>query len=260
MVMLRLGFAFLFGYAALAQDLFFGGTAPTTSAPAEIIFYHAYAVGYSEAARTPLWSVYQVAGASAPKSSVPRTHTFFTEFRTSSRVGPRDYLHTGFSRGHMTPFAAIGRAYGADPARETNSMANVAPQMQPFNAGIWSRLEAAVDGRGNRPHFHPGLTQKVVHIWIYTGPVLAPGTPAVIGPKQIQVPSAFWKAAVGLTPQGQAHACAWIIPHDETLESRSFRAFASSMREVERQTHVTLVPHDDQGVMEREDADEVAVH
>jgi DNA/RNA endonuclease G (NUC1) len=71
------------------------------------------------------------------------------------------------------------------------------------------------------------------------------------------VPAAFWKAAIWFTPEGQAHACAWIIPHRPGLAASTFRSFALTMREVERQAHVTLVPGDEQGVMECLDVDEV---
>jgi DNA/RNA endonuclease G (NUC1) len=193
--------------------------------------------------------------------------TFFTEHRTEARVASKDYNQSGYSRGHMTPFAAIAYSFGdtaptgedgVNPARETFSMANIAPQLQKHNAGIWSNLEDAVAGVRTAGGFTPGLTQRAAKIWVYTGPVLASkGPAATISEKEIQVPTAFWKAAIWITPAGETRACAWIIPHDPDLDPATFMAYATTLAEVRKQARVTILPEDPEGLMEHCDKQEL---
>jgi len=125
---LRLLFLMLGPVLAMAGEVFFGGAQPRTREAVTVVAYTAYTVGYSEQRRVPLWSVYTVDHPLADPQAVARKGSqFFTEQATRARVTTRDYNGSGYSRGHMTPFAAIACAFGAEAARETCSMANVVP-------------------------------------------------------------------------------------------------------------------------------------
>jgi len=128
--------------------------------------------------------------------------------------------------------------------------------LQAHNAGIWEELEDAVAGVRSAGGFRPGLTRRTARIWVYTGPVLE-DSGAAISAKQVAVPRALWKAAVWFTPAGQAHACAWIIPHDPDLDRHRWKEFATTLGSLEALAGVTLVPEDPGRVSERCDLDEV---
>ncbi|BDU74322.1 DNA/RNA non-specific endonuclease [Mesoterricola silvestris] len=253
---LRIAILMLAALGAFAADVFFGGVQPRSPEPVTVVAYTAYTLGYSETRKVPLWSVYTVSGPQGEPEPVARKGMpFFTEEATEARVTTRDYAGTGYSRGHMTPFAAIAYAFGAGAARETFSMANMVPQLQRHNGGIWSRLEEAVSGARTGGGFRPGLTGRSARIWVYTGPVL--GGEAVISTKGIAVPMALWKAVIWITPGGATRACAWIIPHEEGLEAGAWMAYATTLAKVRERSGVDLAPGDASGLDARCDAGEV---
>jgi len=253
---LRIAILMLTALGAFAADVFFGGVQPRTPESVTVVAYTAYTLGYSESAKVPLWSVYTVSGSRGEPEAVARKGMpFFTEEATQARVTTRDYAGSGYSRGHMTPFAAIAYAFGRDAARETFSMANMVPQLQKHNGGIWSRLEEAVSGARTGSGFRPGLTGRSAQIWVYTGPVLGGG--ATIGGRGIAVPTALWKAVIWITPEGATRACAWIIPHEEGLDPASWMAFATTLDKVRERSGVDVVPGDRDGLDARCDAEEV---
>lgn len=256
MKVLRIAFLMLAALGAFAADVFFGGVQPRSPEPVTVVAYTAYTLGYSESGKVPLWSVYTVTGPQGEPEAVARKGMpFFTEEATQARVTTRDYAGSGYSRGHMTPFAAIAYAFGRDAARETFSMANMVPQLQKHNGGIWSRLEEAVSGARTGSGFRPGLTGRSAQIWVYTGPVLGGG--ATIGAREIAVPEALWKAVIWITPAGATRACAWIIPHEEGLETAAWMSYATTLAKVRERSGVDLVPGDPGELDARCDAVEV---
>ncbi|HLO66378.1 MAG TPA: DNA/RNA non-specific endonuclease [Holophaga sp.] len=237
---MRVAFLLLWATLVQAADVFFGGVQPRSPQPVTVIAYMAYTVGYAEARRSPLWSVYRVEGGGGePKDVARKGMPFFTETLTEARVTPRDYTGTGYSRGHLTPFAAIAYAFGRDAARETFSMANMVPQLQGHNGGVWARLEEAVSGRRTAGGFSPGLTARTAQIWVYTGPVLGEQT---MGGRPLPVPTALWKAAIWITPAGETRACAWLIPHEEGLPAGSYQAYATTLKAVRERSGVDVAP------------------
>lgn len=259
MRLFHLVLCFLVSTLAFAQNHFFSGVQPKTKEKVTVVAYTAYILGYSETRRVALWSVYVVTDTQKDPEKVPRKgFPFFTEERTEPQVSTKDYVRTGFSRGHLTPFAAIAYSFGKDPSRETFSMANIVPQLQEHNAGIWAQLEETVSGVRTAGEFTPGLTQHSAQIWVYTGPIFSKKRPIrTISTKKIMVPTSLWKAAIWITKSGDKHACAWIIPHEKGLDPLEYMAYATTMKEVKKQTGVTLVPEDVDGLMDRCDSADV---
>ena len=261
--------------AVWAQGPFFGGLPPKTKEKITQVAYFAYTVGYSERTRTPLWSAYfvETKDPPVPPHVVSRKgYPFLTEPRTEARVTSKDYNRSGFSRGHMTPFAAIAYAFGAsvpgevtqpgetgtNPAKQTFYLTNIVPQLQEHNAGIWSNLEEAISGVRTGHDFQPGLTQHSARIWVYTGPVFSRKGPVkTISAKGIQVPVALWKAAIWITPKGETRACAWIIPHEVNLDPHAFMDYATTLAEIRRQAQVTIIAEDAEGLMKRCDSKDI---
>lgn len=259
MSILRLFFCFIVATAGFAQDHFFGGVQPATKAKVTVVAYAAYTVGYSESSKVPLWSAYVVQDPQKDPGKVSRKgFPFFTENQTEAQVTTKDYVRSGYSRGHMTPFAAIAYSFGKDPSKETFSMANMVPQLQEHNAGIWAQLEEAISGVRTSGEFTPGLTQKTAQIWVYTGPVLSKKSPVkTISTKKIAIPTSLWKAAIWITPSGAKRACAWIIPHEKGLDPAEYMAYVTTLKQVQKQAGVTLVPDDKDDLMDRCDSAEV---
>jgi len=124
-------------------------------------------------------------------------------------VTKADYTRTGYSRGHMAPNADF--VFGLIPMVNTYIMTNMCPQLQSFNGGIWSVLEGRVRDWAR--------SRQVV--WVLTGAIFdrdgdgrrdADDQAARIGPKEVAVPTAFYKVIVA-QQGGRVALLAIVLPH-----------------------------------------------
>jgi DNA/RNA endonuclease G (NUC1) len=223
---------------------FFGGTQPTSSHKIERFDYAYFSVGYSNEARAPLWSAMEAQNAHGPILGCRRPAHFATEPRADPPITHKDFANTeGYSRGHMTPSAVMAYTYGCEAASTTFITSNVVPQLQKHNAGVWEGLEAAVGGTASRNGFKEGLVQKAAAVWIYTGPVFweHPSLEATLGPKQIHIPSAFWKTVLWKDAQGKIRTCSWIIPHEEGIRKKDFMNFVCNIEAIHQRTGINVL-------------------
>lgn len=153
--------------------------------------------------------------------SVP--HLRRRDWRFDPRVGEDQQLSgrvygnpPRFSRGHMT--RREDPAWGAtrDEAEEGNAdsmhLANAVPQMQPFNGGIWLRLE---------DYALQSAREDDQKISVMTGPVLRDDDPVF---EDVPVPIEFWKVIVfvhdetnALSVSGYILSQRGFLPHRETV-------------------------------------------
>jgi len=111
----------LFGVGGVPQN-------SNSATPVKILVNHAYAVGYSEDRRCPLWAIYhsdKFLGKSEPDSFV-RTQFFFADSRVTPSIDGRTF-GGGMDRGHMVPNAAIATQYGSLAQLETFYKPNMCP-------------------------------------------------------------------------------------------------------------------------------------
>lgn len=107
-----------------------------------------YVVAYSKEVKGPIASFDHI---SAGKVKVKRVNAFRPDTRLApnERAELKDYVHSGFDRGHMTP---AGDASTDVEMRDTFLLSNMTPQSKRLNEGNWKDLEthvrakAAVDG------------------------------------------------------------------------------------------------------------------
>jgi endonuclease G len=140
---------------------------PTTVYPVKVLPFAHFTVGYDEAAKSPAWVTYHLAGPITFHERADRPATFQTDFRTAAHVSHGDYTGSGFDRGHLCPSYAMLSRYGVEGMRETFTMANIIPQRHGLNAGEWEGLEEAIAGRNGRGDGwagHPG------GVWVINGP------------------------------------------------------------------------------------------
>ena len=156
-----------------------------------------YVVGYSELLRNPRWVLYRVFDVPVLKSG--KRLSFKTDRRTRAEVSPRDYLHSGYDRGHMAPNYAIATRYGRDGQRETFLMSNIIPQTPRINRYIWKDLEMRV---AKRYGLYFG------EIWVITGPVFE--EPVERLASGVAIPSAYYKILLDETG-GKMRAKAFLV-------------------------------------------------
>lgn len=105
----------------------------------------AYAVGYSLAAKGPLWaSMYICRWSCEPFGARSLTETFASdaELPAQHRAHATDYNSSGYDRGHLAPRQTVG--YSAAVARDSFLLSNALPQDPTLNRSAWRELEADV--------------------------------------------------------------------------------------------------------------------
>ena len=165
------------------------------------ICYEGYAVMFSGASRTPLWSAeyltkYRVNLACA----LNRYHLFHPDpnLPLDVRSELSDYARSGFDRGHMAPSRDMPTLTAQE---ESFSLANMAPQLHANNAGIWERLE-----NGTR-----NLALSGHDVYVVSGPLFEGAEIKQLKAK-IMIPTGFYKAIYDATT-GQAGV--FITPNTE---------------------------------------------
>lgn len=112
-----------------------------------------------------------------------RTNRFFADarLRSSERAELSDYKGSGYSRGHMAP---AGDMPNATAMAQSFSLANMVPQSQRHNGGVWSKIEKDTRLFAQRAKGD---------VYVITGPVYLPGNQRFIGTNKVQVPDYLFK-------------------------------------------------------------------
>ena len=169
--------------------LFAGGAPPALLNPkmsrrTTPLCYNAYAALASGVTKGPLWSAERLTtdGLDGARG-LPREGEFHPDIRlpAGDRAWLEDYRESGFDRGHMSP---SGDMPDAEAQQQSFSLANVVPQAGPLNRGVWSAIETAVRE----------LAVRRGELFVVTGPAYVGAEVKAIGPDQVLVPSATWKA------------------------------------------------------------------
>ena len=152
---------------------------------ASVLKYHHFSVVMNKKRRMCFFSAVNIDGALSKKGVKRTAWKYDSRIPKSIQIKEECYGNPPqFSRGHMTrkedPIwgsLELARAASADTFHYTNAT----PQMQPFNAPVWLKLEDyALDH----------AQQDKMKISVITGPVLADGDPEKYG---VAVPLEFFK-------------------------------------------------------------------
>ena len=207
---------------------FAGGEAPEfinqkLAAKTVALCFNGYAVMHSGVSRTPLWSAeYLTADRIAQTKKINRNNKFHAESRLSSgdRAELRDYVRSGFDRGHMSP---AGDMADKESQYDSFSLANMVPQDPHNNQSLWSGIEevtrkfAAYRGR----------------LYVITGPIFE-GSAVQRLNGRVLVPTHLFKAVYD--PVNNA-AAAYLVPNRSDAEYE-----AVSIAELEKRTGIRLFP------------------
>lgn len=169
-------------------NFFAGGTAPAiTKGKLAVdtvpLCFGAFALLFSGASRTPLYAGERLTRASvAAARAVDRTDSFYEETRLPSgdRSLLRDYVRSGFDRGHMAP---AGDMPSPETQAESFSLANIIPQDRASNRGLWSAIEESVRR----------LATRRGELFVVTGPVFSGRSIESLGGR-VLVPTQLYKA------------------------------------------------------------------
>lgn len=127
---------------------FLEGRTPEVTKPRDknaiTLCFSGFAVRYSGATKTPIWSAARLTRDRVQEaSSQPRTGVFHEERRIPLhwRAKLTDYRSSGYDRGHLSP---SGDMPSPASQNESFSLANIIPQHPCSNQGFWAGLESTV--------------------------------------------------------------------------------------------------------------------
>jgi endonuclease G len=223
----------LIGTASLAQpascpEHFAGGDAPEfineklVEHTAQLCF-EAYAVMHSGISRTPLWSAEHLSRNRLNKAeAMTRRNTFHAEEQLpeDNRAELRDYAHSGFDRGHMSP---SGDMPTASAQYESFSLANIIPQNANNNQNLWANIEEQTRD----------LASRRGELYVISGPMFEGSSIQRINGR-VLVPTHVFKAVYD--PK-RRQGGAYIAPNEPGKDYQTV-----SIAELEKRVNINLFP------------------
>jgi endonuclease G len=199
-----------------------------------------YALAYNNAAGRSNWVSWRVAAADLgeaprklfdPDPDLPRGFI---------RITSRDYVGSGFDRGHLCPHS--DRAANEDMSFSTFVMTNIIPQAPNVNQKAWARLESYCRGLVGKQHHR---------LYIIAGPageggLGTEGLKQTIANGKVTVPAECWKVVV-MVPDGggtddlakintATRVIAVLMPNDNDVVGDEWAKYRTSAATVEQKT------------------------
>ena len=192
----------------------------------EIVHHTYYTLSYVEDNEQAEWVAYELTRDRLNQNWVERSNTFRPDpdVRTESAT-PRDYMSSGYDKGHLCPAADMG--FNEQAMDETFFMSNMSPQVPAFNMGIWRELEELTRD----------WARKFGHLYVVTGPILSQAGLGQIGFSKVTVPAYYYK--VLLAPE-QHRAIGFMLPNQ--VSTRPVLDYAYSIDQVEKSTGLDFFP------------------
>ncbi len=192
---------------------------PSISGKNQLVNHQYYSLSYNEKNEIPEWVAYELTRKSLQAKNVKRAKRFNSDPKVKSRSAKHsDYSHSGYTRGHLAP--AGDMAFNETAMKECFYMSNMAPQIRPFNNGVWKELEELVRD----------WAYEKGSLLVVSGPIMD-GISDQIGDNKVGVPKAFFKILVDGND-----GIAFNIPHERT--DVRLAKFAMSIDDLERQTGI----------------------
>jgi endonuclease G len=150
------------------------------------------------------------------------------------RILPRDYLNSGYDRGHLCPSGDRTASRIANDA--TFAMSNMLPQEGDVNRFGWAKLEG----------YTRDLVKRGNEAYVITGGY---GSKETIANGRVNVPTNFWKVIV-ILPSGKndlkrintkTRVIAVDMPNDEGLSQKPWRDYITTVDEIETATGYDLL-------------------
>jgi DNA/RNA endonuclease G (NUC1) len=213
--------------------------------PTRLIVRDGYALEHSSELRIPLWVCEHLAKEDVDDPTDRLSPEPFAPDPLLARFGRaelRDFSHSGFARGHMSPDA---NRESDELKKQTYFLSNMVPQAgNRFNSTVWLRLEEAARQ----------WAIKFGECWIITGSCIydpqeesestADGLAEfqTIGPEHVGVPTHLFKIIVRKGADGKPVALAFVMPNKSYESGTQFADFLVSIDSVEDRTGFDFFP------------------
>jgi endonuclease G len=217
----------------LANSVHLALGTPTDADPSDdqLLDEHSFVVSYSPLKRVPNWVAWRLDRSYL--GHVRRKNDFRPDPALPSElyhVTERDYLHSGYDRGHMCPSA--DREDTPEDNSTTFVFTNMEPQLHELNAGPWEKLEKYERERAARP----GAVLYIVAGGIFSSPFPTIG-------QGVAVPAANFKIVVVLSEgerasdvNEQTEVVSVLMPNQAGVGEHEWTEFLTSVDAIERAT------------------------
>jgi len=201
---------------------------PSYSGPdrTQTVCHGAFAALSSLDKKVPLYSAEHIVGRNTVGSET-RTNDFRPDetLPPGQRAEVRDYLRSGYDRGHMSPAADFKK----EPKKMSESfyLSNMVPQNHVLNAEAWAGLESATRD----------CARTLGEVYVVSGPIFS-GRFKTIGSNKVAVPDAVYKIVVD--PKGSSRA--FVFANKPASKQSNYLDRAVSIESIERQTGLTFFP------------------
>jgi endonuclease G, mitochondrial len=194
---------------------------------------------YDRRLRNPAWVAEHITPESLATKAGDRKHSVFYEdpsIPDKFRAKLRDYVRSGFDRGHQVP--AADAKWSQEAMDATFALSNMCPQVgEGFNRDYWAHFE----------DFCRRLTLSYPSVRIVTGPLYLPKRDAVDGkwrvsyemigsPPSVAVPTHFFKVIFAEDGRvgGTVAVGAFVLPNDRIPNEKSLQDFEVPIEAIER--------------------------
>lgn len=199
-------------------------TAPATDEV--LVEYKGMNVSFNPWLHIPNWVAWELT-ASEANGQEPRAERFACDESVAGCPTPKDYLRSGYDRGHMAPAADM--KWDTEAMEQSFMMTNICPQAKSLNTGVWKRLE-------EKCRTWAEIDSSII---IVCGPIVTDKINKYIGDTKVAVPQRFFKVIASpyanpprgigfIMPNGKVkggmQACAVSIDSVETVTGHNFFA------------------------------------
>jgi endonuclease G len=204
-----------------------------------------FALSYNNAKGAPNWVSWRVVPADlgqAPRFPFVPDDTLPPGFKI---VVTKDYVGSGFDRGHMCPHS--DRASDEEASKATFVMTNIVPQSSANNEKGWAQFE----------DYCRSLVKEGKELYVVCGPQGQggegkKGREDFIAGGKITVPAKTWKVVMvlnqGARPDQDTRLIAIDVPNDETV-GENWSIYRTSVKAVEQLTGYTFFDRADPSVL-----------
>lgn len=153
-------------------------TAPATDEV--LVEYKGMTVSFNPWHHIPNWVAWELTRGEV-NGDEPRAERFACDESVAGCPSPKDYLRSGYDRGHMAPAADM--KWDTEAMEQSFYMTNICPQAKSLNTGAWKRLE-------EKCRLWAEIDSAIV---IVCGPVITDKINKHIGDTRVAVPQRFFK-------------------------------------------------------------------
>lgn len=192
----------------------------SVSVPSVLVSYNGFRLSFNPENHTPNWVAWELLGTETEGNEL-RSDKFWKDTGVEGCADPRDYVRSGYDRGHIVP--AADQKWSTESMEDCFAMTNICPQEHALNSGAWNTLE-------NKSRLWARRDSALV---IVAGPIFESGDRKRIGATGVRVPSAFFK--VILAPYvDEPRAIGFVYPNMSA--PGNMQLYSMTVDEVERIT------------------------